>query len=225
FDANLFLATCTDPQSTFSFDVLNDWHISTLQGKTSAYDFVRKLRRLSDNVFTGNVPVSFPVLSDVLDPIKQFMFVARIWTLLKAEKRSGKAYLGGMNILNPSRPKDTVQVLCPICPEAGVNVPPQWLQQPPALRFVNLINYGKKNDSNDVSLFAGRAYMAEESSFKHYLATVPQIQKDKAICNHLKVVNSANRAKFKNMGVTGVVTCQCDHGFIWSSVDLVRGEK
>ncbi|KAJ3978599.1 hypothetical protein F5890DRAFT_1560042 [Lentinula detonsa] len=226
FDANLFPATCTDPQSAFSFDVLNDWHLSTLQGKTSAYDFVRKLRRLSDNVFTGNVP----------DPIKQFMFVARIWTLLKAEKRSGKAYLGGMNILNPSRPKDTVQVLCPICPEAGVNVPPQWLQQPPALRHLysqhfcldgnmKLINYGKKNDSHDVSLFAGRAYMAEESSFKHYLATVPQIQKDKAICNHLKVVNSANRAKFKNMSVTGVVTCQCDHGFIWSSVDLVRGEN
>ncbi|KAJ3780411.1 hypothetical protein GGU10DRAFT_337196 [Lentinula aff. detonsa] len=166
--------------------------------KTSAYDFVRKLRRLSDNVFTGNVP----------DPIKQFMFVARIWTLLKAEKRSGKAYLGGMNILNPSRPKDTVQVLCPIYPEAGVNVPPQWLQQPPALQFVN-----------------GILYMAEESSFKHYLATVPQIQKDKAICNHLKVVNSANRAKFKNMSVTGVVTCQCDHGFIWSSMDLVRGEN
>ncbi|KAJ4001515.1 hypothetical protein F5050DRAFT_1803226 [Lentinula boryana] len=186
----------------------------------------RELRRLSDNVFTGNVP----------DPIKQFMFVARIWTLLKAEKCSGKAYLGGMNILNPSRPKDTVQVLCPICPEAGVNVPLQWLQQPPALHHLysqhfcldgnmKLINYGKKNDSNNVSLFAGRAYMAEESSFKHYLATVPQIQKDKVICNHLKVVNSANRAKFKNMGVTSVVTCQCNHGFIWSSVDLVRGEN
>jgi len=38
-----FPLTITRPQSTFTFDVLNTFHLLTLQGKVSAYDFYSTL--------------------------------------------------------------------------------------------------------------------------------------------------------------------------------------
>lgn len=57
FNANFFPATVAEPQTAFSFQLLRNWQITTLQSKITAYDFIRGLRRLTDNVFTGNVPV------------------------------------------------------------------------------------------------------------------------------------------------------------------------
>jgi len=57
FDADLFPATVAEPQTAFTFRLLRDWQIMTLQSKITAYHYIRALRRLTDNVFTGNVPV------------------------------------------------------------------------------------------------------------------------------------------------------------------------
>lgn len=57
FDASLFPATVAEPQTAFTFRLLRDWQIMTLQSKITAYHYIRALRRLTDNVFTGNVPV------------------------------------------------------------------------------------------------------------------------------------------------------------------------
>lgn len=58
FDADLFPASVKDPQTCFTFGLLRHWQLETLQSKITAYDYIRALRRLTDNVFTGNVPVS-----------------------------------------------------------------------------------------------------------------------------------------------------------------------
>ncbi|KAJ3717504.1 hypothetical protein C8R42DRAFT_724415 [Lentinula raphanica] len=200
--------------------------LMTLQSKITAYDYIRALRRKTDNVFTGNVP----------DVYKQFQFVSRIWPLLEAEKRFGRLHGNGMNELYPRRPTNNLMVYCPACPEADVNIEPGWEKTPPHLMHLHTIydtidgnsktgNYEKNNDPNDVSLFAGRAYMPEQKRHDHYLQTVPQLQKEKATCNHLKVENGANRAKFKNMSVTGNVNVQCSHILVCSSVDMKGGEN
>ncbi|KAJ3779925.1 hypothetical protein GGU10DRAFT_337611, partial [Lentinula aff. detonsa] len=194
--------------------------------KITAYDYVRALRRLTDNVFTGNVP----------DVYRQFLFVTRIWPLLEAEKRFGRLHGNGMNEMYPRRPKDNLMVYCLTCPEPEVNMETDWENTPWELRHLITIfdtvdgnfktgNYDKHNGPNDVSLFAGRAYMPDQKRHEHYLKTVPQIQQDKATCNHLKVENGANRAKFKNMSVTGNVNVQCSHLFVCSSVDMKGGEN
>jgi hypothetical protein len=58
FAANLFPATVNDPQTAFTFRYLRQWQIETLQSNITAYDYIRTARRMTDNVFTGNVPVS-----------------------------------------------------------------------------------------------------------------------------------------------------------------------
>lgn len=55
------------------------------------------------------------------------------------------------------------------------------------------------------------------------ILTKPRIQK--STCTYLKAVNRQNLGKFKNMGASGVMNGQCEHGVICISVDLQRGEK
>ena len=54
----LFPATLTNPQTAFSFAMLNQAHLHILQSKKSAYDYIWAIRRLTNNVFTSDVPVS-----------------------------------------------------------------------------------------------------------------------------------------------------------------------
>ncbi|KAE9386055.1 hypothetical protein BT96DRAFT_1006454 [Gymnopus androsaceus JB14] len=200
--------------------------IMTLQSKITAYHYIRALCHLTDNVFTGNVP----------DPYKQYMFVTHIWPLLEAKKRFGRLHGDGMNELFPRHPKGNLMLYCPACPELDVNMESGWERTLSHLCHLHSLkrtvdknfktrNYNKKNDTNDVSLFGGRAYMASEQRYQHYLETVLQLQKEKMTCTHLNVANRVNRAKFKNQQITGNINVQCEHIFVRSSVDMTYGER
>lgn len=56
--AKLFPASITRPQSAFTFDVLDNFLIDTLECKTSAMSFYQKLRRFTNNAFPHTIPVS-----------------------------------------------------------------------------------------------------------------------------------------------------------------------
>jgi len=52
-----FPSTTTRPQSAFTFDILNTFHLLTLQGKVSAYDFYSALEHKTDNTRISHVKV------------------------------------------------------------------------------------------------------------------------------------------------------------------------
>jgi hypothetical protein len=56
--ARIFPATPTDPKSAFTFTALREFHMHGLQSKSSAFDYILSLRRLTDNVLTHEIPVS-----------------------------------------------------------------------------------------------------------------------------------------------------------------------
>ncbi|KAJ3738532.1 hypothetical protein EV360DRAFT_58115 [Lentinula raphanica] len=226
FDANFFSATVDQPQTAFTFELLRHWTILNLQSKITAHHYVAALHRQTDNVFTGNIP----------DISNQFRFVARIWPLFLAEKRSGYFHGNEMTGSFPLRPVNDLRNSCVVCPEDGVNMEPGWECTPAHLRHLHSRrwcidgnnktgNYAKNNDLNDTSLFSGRAYMPSEQCFEHYQQSVPQLQKEKTTCSHLKVANGANSAKYKNQRISGNLHVQCDHGVVLSSVDMVLGER
>ncbi|KAJ3764993.1 hypothetical protein FB446DRAFT_834750 [Lentinula raphanica] len=225
-DIDIFPATIAQPQTAFTFSLLRHWTIFNLQSKVTAHHYVAALRRQTDNVFTGNVP----------DISSQFRFITRIWPLFLAEKRSGYFYDRGMKDAFPLRPVDDLRTGCFICPEDGVNMEPKWEQTPGNLRHIHSQrwvvdgnmkngNFDKRNNLDDGSLFAGRAYMPSEQDFDHYQRTVPQLQKEKTTCTHLKVANGADSAKYKNQRISGNLHIQCDHGVVLSSVDITLGER
>ncbi|KAJ3841846.1 hypothetical protein F5878DRAFT_702525 [Lentinula raphanica] len=226
FDIDLFPATITQPQTAFTFELLRHWTVLNLQSKVTAHHYVAALRRQTDNVFTGNVP----------DISRQFRFITRIWPLFLAEKRSGYFYDQGMKEAFPLWPVDDLRTGCFVCPEDRVNMESGWERTPDHLRHIHSQrwvvdgnmksgNFDKNNDPDDGSLFSGRAYMPSEQEFDHYQRTVPQLQKEKTTCNHLKVANGADTAKYKNQRISGNLHIQCDHGVVLSSVDITLGER
>lgn len=55
--AQLFPASVEQPQSVFTFAVMSDAHLDTLTSKKSSYDYIRKLRRLTNNAGAHKVKV------------------------------------------------------------------------------------------------------------------------------------------------------------------------
>lgn len=56
--AGIFPGTVKKPSSGFTFGLLKDFHLQTLESKKSAYDFIAALRRRTNNAFPSKVPVS-----------------------------------------------------------------------------------------------------------------------------------------------------------------------
>lgn len=56
--ARLFPATTRDPHSAFTINLLKQFQLHNLESKKAAYDYLGAIRRLSDNSFTADVPVS-----------------------------------------------------------------------------------------------------------------------------------------------------------------------
>jgi hypothetical protein len=46
------------PKSAFTFEMLRQYHIHHLNGKTSAYNYIQALSRLTDDEGLVNIPVS-----------------------------------------------------------------------------------------------------------------------------------------------------------------------
>ena len=62
--ARLFTSSVVCPRKAFTFDVLDTFHLMTLQGKISAYDFYTTLSHKSDNTGLRNVKVSPRKIND-----------------------------------------------------------------------------------------------------------------------------------------------------------------
>jgi CxC2 like cysteine cluster associated with KDZ transposases len=59
FRHRLFPSTFNRPESAFTFDLLDYYGIDAMECKTSAQSFFQKLRRVTNNAFPDEVPVSF----------------------------------------------------------------------------------------------------------------------------------------------------------------------
>ena len=68
FQMQLFPASHLRPETAFTFDVLNNFHIDAMECKTAAASFVKKLCRLTNNAFPHMVPVSATSLSNTRSP-------------------------------------------------------------------------------------------------------------------------------------------------------------
>ncbi|TDL13548.1 hypothetical protein BD410DRAFT_688437, partial [Rickenella mellea] len=224
--AGFFPATPETPESAFTIQLLEEFHLHALTSKKSAYDFVRALYRLGNNAFPD----------DAKERSREFNVATRIWSYLVMEKRSGQAH--EMDSLLPHRQPGSLVVHCPACPEPGFNMPEGWKDTPPNLAYIHQIQLGadgnfrlqkktKQDDPNDRSLCPGRSYFADEDVFNDYLASVGD-ENAPVTCTNLKAGNMQRATKFKNCDVTGVGAIMCiRHGLFrrGAIVDFQKGER
>ncbi|KAK7013621.1 hypothetical protein VNI00_019465 [Paramarasmius palmivorus] len=219
-----FPGSVKDPQTAFTTRVLRHYQIINLQSKMPIYQYMKVLRRLTDNVFTGNVP----------EVVKQFTLVMRLWSLMEAKRRAG--HLHNMDSLFPCRNPNSLVVYCPCCPEREVNLDPEWKDTPNHLmhlhqsRFTIDGNYQanhilKKGAKTDTYLWRDNGYFENADDYDRLCGFKEPDKTEKSVCGHLGALNKQNRAKFKNTDISGIVNVQCDHIFVLASGNLKLGER
>ncbi|KAF7331350.1 CxC2 domain-containing protein [Mycena kentingensis (nom. inval.)] len=203
--AGFFPASTREPITAFTLRVLREFQLHTLEAKKAAYDYVKALRRLSDDTFAADVP----------DPYTAFLRVVRIYNFLTLKQRAGQ--LHRIDEVLTHRPAGNVVPYCPACPEPGFNSDPVCTTTPIELRHLNQIQ--RTLDGN----FQERA-ISLSAEYRDYLGKVP-VSKEKSTCSYLSVVNKQDKKKFKNMAITGTINAQCSHVFVLSCVDMHHGER
>ncbi|KAK7025384.1 hypothetical protein VNI00_016020 [Paramarasmius palmivorus] len=236
--ARIFPATVDVPETGFTFECLQDFHIQTLVSKKSAYDHLMSLRMKTDNAFPEKVS----------NPMQDFLRVSRIWRNLLANKRAGQWHdidQGGKDGLSgsfPYRQSGRIVVPCMVCPEPGFNVSEAWDEADSEAvnnEFIHLAtmflsadgHFGlqrkdKFDDLDDVSMCEGQGIFPRTKWFTEFMERHQKNSKQKSNCASFRVMEMQNKLKFKGSVVTGVVAIQCArHGTFISAVDMSAGES
>jgi hypothetical protein len=110
-DLQMWTASYENIKTVFTFACLDDYRLSNLECKTSAYQYYQKLRRLTNPAFPQSVPNRY----------HEFRRATRQWRNLKLRKWFGF----GHRLVSPS--KGSLALFCAACPQPTVNLPTDHL--------------------------------------------------------------------------------------------------
>ncbi|KAI0644659.1 hypothetical protein C8Q79DRAFT_1001927 [Trametes meyenii] len=215
-EQGLFPASWKEPRSAFTLSLMKSFNLLSLQTHCSAQDFYQFLRRMTDNVAPDSVSDRYRELSQA----------AREFAFLRQCRRAGQ---------NPGQALQpgSLAVLCPCCPQPGLNMHPQWERHEPKYNYIDAMYYLidgnfrqrlrlKPVDKNDVALSQRAAYFADVDDFDAYQKAMGKPEVELSSCH-----------KFGAMGynghsgqVSGIVALACRHMFLLpgSIVDLNKGK-
>ncbi|KAJ7578939.1 hypothetical protein C8J56DRAFT_796992 [Mycena floridula] len=221
-----FPATHLEPQTAATFRVIEQFHLLTLTGKVTPYDFYTSLQRLTDNTGCEKLP----------DRYRGFLRMAREYRHLIACKRAGRGNDEDRGV-SETRPGE-IAVQCPACPRPGVNLPNGWENASSDQKFIytlfiavdacfRLKRKMVSSDKKDPGLAAGWAYFVEEPPYREFVKTLGD-QTEMSSCTGLSAVDHANTRFSRGYAATGVGLALCArHEFIGQNAvgDLQVGEK
>ena len=113
--ARLLPATFERIRTIFTAHLLDYFHLSNLELKASAFQFYHLLQRLTNPLEP----------SKVADLYREFRRMSRIWRWMKRLKWAG---YGNNNKTADKVLPGELSVFCPACPQPGINLPEDWLE-------------------------------------------------------------------------------------------------
>ncbi|KAJ6515178.1 hypothetical protein C8R47DRAFT_1173066 [Mycena vitilis] len=152
------------------------------------------------------------------------MRTMRQWRHLVMLKRAGRGN-DGDRLVAETRAGE-LAVVCPACPQPGVNLPDGWESATETSgksgqrRLVS-------SEAKDPGLGTGWSYFTEDARFRKYLLTVTD-QKEMSTCSGLAALDYANTKFSRGYGSTGVALGVCArHEFVQrnGAADLQKGER
>jgi hypothetical protein len=103
-------------RTMFTHAVLDDFRLSNLECKASAYQYFQKLRRETSPMAPDSVPNLYHELRRM----------SRIWRWMKKLKWAGVPYRPEPLDVKPGE----LANFCPACPQPGINLPADWPDDP-----------------------------------------------------------------------------------------------
>ncbi|PBK80807.1 hypothetical protein ARMGADRAFT_858081, partial [Armillaria gallica] len=193
------------PRMAASFQLLDFLHILSLCAKMSVYNFYRMLEKLTTNTGMG-VPKS---------QYKALMRMLLQWWHLKMLKRHVP------NGVETTQYHDLV-VLCPSCPQPGINLPEGWENAPPEMQFLYVLllcmdaNFRLKNQmvslySRDPGLGISLGYFIPKDLFEAYVLNHTS-DEDISTCVGFAALVKADTKFSKGMRYMGIGAVSCARG-------------
>jgi hypothetical protein len=124
----LIPASFSTYKTLFTVDALDDFRLSNLECKASAYQYFQKLRRLTAPASPATTPNFY----------QELLRISRLWRWLKKRKWAGHGHVPRSNP-DSSRthsshssplPSTLLANFCPACPQPGLNLPTNWENDP-----------------------------------------------------------------------------------------------
>ncbi|KAG9218105.1 hypothetical protein CCMSSC00406_0010126 [Pleurotus cornucopiae] len=220
-----FPATFEQPQTSAMFRLLEHFHMQTLQGKVTIYDYYSALQKLTDNTGLERIPIRY----------KEFVRMKREYAHLKSLKRAGRGH-DTTGVAGTKNGELTVR--CPACPSPGINLPKDWQFAPEEKQFLytlfialdacfRLKRRMVSSVEKDPGLGIDWGYFIEAEPFRQYLLSVTD-QKEMSTCSGLAALDYANTKFSRGYAATGVCLGVCArHEFIQpnGAADLQVGER
>ncbi|KAI0739708.1 hypothetical protein C8Q80DRAFT_1288610 [Daedaleopsis nitida] len=217
-EMSLYPATRTRPQTVFTRRLLDDFLLANKEMHTSPRNYFNKLCRMTY--------AAFPHMSP--DRYRELLRVSRQWRNLKARKWNGYGHCD--EELGPG----DLAVLCPACPQPGLNLPDNWQEDPQKVKYTQSVvldgNFSTqhrrmKNPEDDVALADGHSYMVTEAPYKAHLQSATVFKEENTCNDHRAVLNS--KIERAQLEATGIRAAACSrHGFFCphACVDFHGGE-
>ncbi|KAJ3738073.1 hypothetical protein EV360DRAFT_90862 [Lentinula raphanica] len=170
-----FPATHLEPRTAATYRVMDTFHVLTLQGKVTTYDFYAGLEKLTDNTGVKNIK----------DRYKAFSRMMKEWRHLKMAKRAGRGN-DATRTLAETRAGE-MGISCIACPRPGINLPENWKEAPASKKYLYWIYFAidacfrlkrrlVSSEIQDPDLDFGGSYFTEDTLFRQYIASVTDQQ-------------------------------------------------
>ncbi|KAL0574852.1 hypothetical protein V5O48_007125 [Marasmius crinis-equi] len=219
--SRLFPATALTPETAYTFAMMREYDILSLQGKIPAYDWIHGLRRLTDNAHTHLVN----------DPYSAFMLAARVWRYIHDKLRHGEFYNLNARTL-PHLPSGSMIVRCPTCSDRWWETTPEWLRHL-IMVYTTLDgnsktrHFCKKGGESDALLYEGKAQFPPNDAYVKFLEKAKKSKRVEPTpdCDSVKVITRLTDLATHGMAVTGTVNHQCSHIFIMGATDMFASEN
>ncbi|KAG2007148.1 hypothetical protein CC2G_014864 [Coprinopsis cinerea AmutBmut pab1-1] len=215
----LYPSSFQDIRTAFTFSILDDYLLQTLECFTSTHHYYSKLRRTTNKFFPNSVP----------DRTRELRRVGRQWRRLKELKRFGFGHTNR----NPG--KGEMALFCAACPQPGINLPDNWREDPEEWKYQRslvadgnfvCVHRKQKDQGEDVYLKDGEGFMTESTRYRKHLESTEE-HKEPQTCHEHRAIADKSKVH-KGCDVTGVGAYACmRHGcFVPGSVvDFQKGER
>ncbi|KAJ6530884.1 hypothetical protein DFH09DRAFT_1250330 [Mycena vulgaris] len=204
--AHWYPATGKSPRTAATFRVLHRYHLMTLESKCSGAEFYNSIARETDN--TGTEPVR--------DRYDEFLRMGREWRHLQMLKRAGCGH-AACGVVGTKAGE--CALLCPACPQPGMNLPDDWKAAPKEKRFLyalflaldaNFRMRRKKvsSEEKDPSLGDGWSFYGAIAPYYTYLAKNWGQKQERSTCVAHDTVDKPDRES-RGTASSGIATVDC----------------
>ncbi|GLB37202.1 hypothetical protein LshimejAT787_0402530 [Lyophyllum shimeji] len=223
--ARLIPTSFTRIKTLFTCAVLDDYRLSNLEMKASAYQYWQKIVRITSPDGVTQVP----------DLYRELRRLSREWRWLKKIKWAGFGH-ENRDPMNPA--PGELSIFCPTCPQPGVNLPPDWKadqQRNPEPYTRDMTIDGNftadhvqsKNPGPDLWLSEGGGMMASRVRIEDFMKTAVTRLTKEPCENTFRAIEQAMLSS-KACDINGIIAVACArHGCFApnSLTDLPFGEQ